>query len=98
MSMLRMSDGEAEGYARLVDRDEAHAVLWHYFPKAPGLMEPGSFRQALIAAAVRADPANLGRLAAGFPGIAAAVALAANRDDGIARLAAVAGVPAPADE
>jgi hypothetical protein len=98
VSLWSLSDDEADLCARTIARDEAHAVLWHYFPRTPGLMEPGSFRQALIAAAVRADPQNLARLAIGFPGIAAAVALVANRDDGAARVAAIAGITLPAGE
>ena len=73
-----------------IDRMEARHVLWHF--REPGGIEPGSFVAALIAAMAAADPGNLARLGAGFPGYAAAMALALEDRDGVTRLQEIAGV------
>jgi hypothetical protein len=85
-------DELADVLAVAVGESDAHAVLWNY-DRTPGVAEPGSFVQALVAAMDKADPDNLRRLAYGFPGLSAAVQLAKGHRDGIARLRALAGLP-----
>jgi hypothetical protein len=74
----------------IIDRMEARHVLWHF--REPGGIEPGNFVTALLAAMAAADPGNLRRLASGFPGYAAGMALAMQTRDGIEILQARAGV------
>jgi hypothetical protein len=69
---------------------EARQVLWHL--REPGGIEPGSFVAKLLTAMAAAEPGNLRRLGLGFPGYAAAMALALHDADGPARLQEIAGV------
>lgn len=93
MSAFELSDRAADDAAGHVQPEHANAVLFHYGPTT-GLMEPGSFVQALITAIARADPYNRARLGLGFPGYVAAVRLAEGRMDGMERLHAICGRPA----
>lgn len=54
-----------------VTREDAQHVLWHY--GHPAGVQPGSFTEQLVAAALKADPANQARLQEGFPSLVAAV-------------------------
>lgn len=86
-----VSDGVAGVLAVAVDARAAHAVLWQY-DRTPGVLEPGAFIQALVAAMDQADPDNLRQLSYGFPGLAAAVQIAKGNTSGIGLLRAVAGL------
>lgn len=67
--------------------DEAAHVVWHF---AGCAREPGEFTKQLIVLIVMADHANRRRLAAAFPGLAAAVDIAQNRPRGIRELERIA--------
>ncbi|MGX1254107.1 hypothetical protein RKD48_006618 [Streptomyces ambofaciens] len=54
-----------------IPADVAAHVLWHY--GRDGGYRPGSFTTQLLTTMAMADPANLDRLAAGFPDYVAAV-------------------------
>lgn len=54
---------------------------------------PGSFWESLVEAAFRADPDNLARIGAGFPGLAAMVEAFKNHDGGLTALGLVASTP-----
>lgn len=54
-----------------IPADVAAHVLWHY--GRDGGYQPGSFTTSLLTTMAMADPANLGRLAVGFPAYVAAV-------------------------
>lgn len=90
MTAFQLDAVRAAALEATTDRDWAHAVL--SFFGVPGAIPPGDFRRDLIRAAARADTYNLIRLAQGFPELAAAVQLAQQREDGIARLRRVAGL------
>lgn len=65
----------------------AQAVLWQFGDFQHGL-RPGSFTEALLELAARADPVNRHRLARSFPLHAAFVEIAQQHDDGMRILAA----------
>lgn len=95
MTRFELPAWHADVLVQLVTAKDANDVLFHYYgPNYVGLMEPGSFVRALVRAMTAADPGNLARLAVGFPGLAAAVQIAAGRNDGVRRLRVVAGLPA----
>lgn len=64
--------------------DVAAHVLFHY--GRPGGYQAGSFTTALLSAMGTADPANLDRLAAGFPDYVAAVTAIQYDPNGVERL------------
>ncbi len=64
--------------------DIAAHVLFHY--GRDGGYQAGSFTTALLSAMGTADPSNLDRLAAGFPGYVAAVTAIQYDPNGIERL------------
>lgn len=67
--------------------DVAAHVLYHYGRE--GGYQAGSFTTALLHAMGTADPANLDRLAAGFPDYVAAVTAIQYDPDGVQRLQAI---------
>lgn len=67
--------------------DVAAHVLFHYGRE--GGYQAGSFTTALLNAMGTADPTNLDRLAAGFPGYVAAVTAIQYDPDGVERLQAI---------
>lgn len=71
-----------------VAREDAQHVLWHF--GHPEGLQPGTFTQNLIAAAVHADPGNLARLELGFPSLVGAVQAATQIVGGINFLVRVA--------
>ena len=73
-----------------IDQETAHAVLWWFTPRMKGALQPGSFMEALLGAAARADTLNTARLARGFPQVVAAVRMVQNDPDGLEELQRVA--------
>lgn len=53
----------------------AAQILWVVGSQDAPAREPGSFRKALIQAAIKADPANLVKLAEAFPEMVVTLAL-----------------------
>lgn len=76
--------------------DVAAHVLFHYGRE--GGYQAGSFTTALLSAMGTADPANLDRLALGFPEYVAAVTAMQYDPDGVARLQAIVRGETGADE
>lgn len=76
--------------------DVAAHVLFHY--GRDGGYQAGSFTTALLNAMGTADPANLDKLAAGFPEYVAAVTAIQYDPDGVAHLQAIARGQAAATE
>ncbi|ELP62815.1 hypothetical protein PV735_11225 [Streptomyces turgidiscabies] len=76
-----------------IDAETARHVLFHY--ARPGGWKPGRFTVLLMEAIDAADVVNKARLAPAYPELTAAMDIAANRPDGIARLQRIAGIPAP---
>lgn len=72
-----------------ISAEDARHVLWHF--GHPDGWRPGTFTERLITAAACADLYNLGRLATGFPGIAAAVNIMQTRRGGVDELRRIAG-------
>ena len=72
-----------------ISAEDARHVLHHY--GHPDGWQPGTFTERLISAAVYADAANLNRLGAGFPGIAAAVKLMQYDPQGVDTLRRISG-------
>lgn len=66
----------------------ARHVLWTF--ACAGGYQPGSFTQKLLELLASADPANTAKLGLAFPAEAAAVRMAKNDADGIAKLTAIA--------
>lgn len=91
MTTFDLSPVTMQALAVQVSPTEASHVLWH-FGETAGALEPGSFTTRLLAACTAADPINLRRLGLGFPGYAAAVALAQGSTQGIAVLRVIAGI------
>lgn len=67
-----------------IELEDARHVLFHF--GRPGGYQAGSFTTHLLHALSSADPAHFARLAAAYPSLAAAVDLAQNDQDGIAKL------------
>jgi hypothetical protein len=67
-----------------ISTETARHVLWHY--GANGGYQPGSFTQKLMAAIDAADVVHKARLRSAYPELVDAMALAANREDGIRTL------------
>ncbi|MFJ8791428.1 hypothetical protein [Streptomyces sp. NPDC102462] len=79
-----------------IDAETARHVLFHY--DAQGGFRPGRFTVLLMQAIDAADVLHTARLATAYPELSAAMDIAANRPDGIARLQRIAGIPtAPAN-
>ncbi|NYV73662.1 hypothetical protein [Streptomyces sp. UH6] len=70
-----------------ITRDDAQHVLYHF---GHGGWRPGSGTTAIIHAFTAVDPNHFRRLALGFPGLAAAIWIAQNTEDGIDRLQQIA--------
>ncbi|MEV6737936.1 hypothetical protein AB0N14_13775 [Streptomyces sp. NPDC051104] len=67
-----------------IPADVAAHVLWHYGHE--GGYQPGGFTEQLLTTIGMADPANLDRLAAGFPDYVAAVAAIQYDPNGVEHL------------
>jgi hypothetical protein len=75
-----------------INVETARHVLFHY--GADGGFRPGRFTVLLMQTIDAADVTHTARLAGAYPELVAAMAIAANREDGIARLQRIAGLPA----
>ncbi|WP_309049270.1 hypothetical protein [Streptomyces sp.] len=73
-----------------ISSDTARHVLWHY--SNPNGFRPGSFTQKLMQTIDAADVIHTARLSTVYPELVAAMNLAANDPNGIARLQRIAGV------
>ncbi len=73
--------------------DAVHA-LWFFADGDAAISCPGSFTEHLLTAMVHADSVNRPALAAAFPGLAAAIALATQEIGGIAALTEIAAAGA----
>ncbi|MFC5802750.1 hypothetical protein [Streptomyces formicae] len=74
--------------------ETARHVLWLH--GADGGYRPGSFTQRLMGAICAADRANTELLRTIYPALVAAIDMAANHDDGIEKLQAIANRKADA--
>jgi len=72
-----------------ITSEVARHVLWQF--DANGGWQPGSFTQHLMRAFAVADLVNFHRLQAAYPEYGAAIALAQNDPQGLARLQHIAG-------
>ena len=71
-----------------IPAETAAHVLWLF--GQDGGYPPGSYSEALLSLISRSDVKNTARFAAGFPAETAAVSLAKNDEQGIAKLRAIA--------
>ncbi|MEU8717512.1 hypothetical protein [Streptomyces sp. NPDC048663] len=78
-----------------IDVETARHVLFHY--GKDGGFRPGRFTELLMQTIEAADVVHTARLAGAYPELSAAMAIAANREDGIARLQRIAGIPTPSN-
>lgn len=71
-----------------ISREDAQHVLWHL--GHPEGKQPDEFRERLVAAAMKADPAELDQLRAAFPGLAQAAMIVDKAWGGVDLLVGVA--------
>jgi hypothetical protein len=76
-----------------IPAETARHVLWMF--GSEGGYRPGSFTQRLLELLAHADRVNLAKLAQAYPAEAAAVDLAQNDENGIAKLSRIATGEAP---